>query len=47
MLTGAYNFGGGLVANLSLHLFDLDEPTDTDDGGNSGTAIILGIGAKF
>ncbi|MDH3242458.1 MAG: porin, partial [Alphaproteobacteria bacterium] len=47
MLTGAYNFGGGLTGNVALHLFDLDEPLDTDDGGNSGTAIILGLGAKF
>jgi predicted porin len=47
MLTAAYNFGGGLTGNISLHLFDLDDPLDTTDGGNDGTAIIVGIGAKF
>jgi hypothetical protein len=47
MLTGAYNFGGGLTANVSLNLFSLDDPTDTTDGGNDGTAIIVGVGAKF
>jgi outer membrane protein OmpU len=46
MLTAAYNFGGGLTGNIALHMFDLDAPQDSD-GGNDGTAIILGIGAKF
>jgi outer membrane protein OmpU len=46
MLTAAYNFGGGLTANVGLNLFDLDAPQDSD-GGNDGTAIILGIGAAF
>ncbi|MDH3580356.1 MAG: porin [Hyphomicrobiales bacterium] len=47
MLTGAYNFEGGLTGLVSLHLFDLDDPLDTENGGNDGTAIIVGINAKF
>ncbi len=47
ILSAAYSFGGGLTGSASLHLFDLDDPLDTADGGNDGTAIILGLSAKF
>ena len=47
MLTGAYNFGGGLTGTVSLNLFDLHQPSEAADHGNSGQAVIVGLGAKF
>jgi predicted porin len=47
MLTGAYNLGGGLSATMSLNLFDLHQPTEAEDHGNSGKAIMMGINAAF